>query len=65
MLTILGIKISYETLGFLALFLASEVIGGSRLKSNSVVQLFLKAVDALKPHRGEDDRINKIKDLLR
>jgi hypothetical protein len=35
MLTFLGIKVSYETLAFLALFLASEVVGNSKLKENS------------------------------
>jgi len=32
MLTILGIKLSYETLVFLGLFLGSELIGASKLK---------------------------------
>ena len=32
MLTFLGLKVSYETLAFLALFLGSEVVGASKLK---------------------------------
>lgn len=64
MLTFLGLKVSYETLGFLALFLASEVIGNSKLKENSVVQLLLTAVNALKRYRTEDDKIQQIKDTL-
>jgi hypothetical protein len=65
MLTILGIKVSYETLIFLALFIGSEVIGASKLKDNSVVQVFLRVVEALKPHRTEDDKIQRIKDTLK
>ena len=64
MLTFLGLKVSYETLGFLALFLASEVIGNSKLNENSVVQLLLTAVNALKRYRTEDDKIQQIKDTL-
>jgi hypothetical protein len=64
MLTILGLKVSYETLAFLALFLGSEIIGASKFKSNSIAQLIVKAVDSLKPFRTEDDKIVKIKDTL-
>jgi hypothetical protein len=64
-LTFLGIKVSYETLAFLALFLASEVVGNSKLKENSIVQLLLNAVNSLKPFRTEDDKIAKIKDSLK
>jgi hypothetical protein len=64
MLTILGLKVSYETLAFLALFLGSEIIGASKFKSNSIAQLIVKAVDSLKPFRTEDDKIAKIKDTL-
>jgi len=53
MLTILGLKVSYETLLFLGLFVASEVVGNSKLKSNSVVQ------------RKEDDKLQQIKDTLK
>lgn len=65
MLTFLGIKVSYETLAFLALFLGSEVIGASKLKSNGVVQLILGGINALKPLRKEDDQIQRIKDTLK
>jgi hypothetical protein len=64
MLTFLGLKVSYETLAFLALFLGSEIVGASKLKENSIVQVFLNAVNSLKPFRKEDDQINKIKDTL-
>ena len=65
MLTILGIKVSYEALAFLALFLGSEIIGASKLKDNSVVQLILSGINALKPLRKEDDQIQRIKDTLK
>jgi hypothetical protein len=64
MLTFLGLKVSYETLAFLALFLASEVVGNSKLKENSIVQLLLNAVNSLKPFRSEDDKIQKVKDSI-
>lgn len=65
MLTFLGIKVSYETLAFLALFLGSEIIGASKLKENGVVQLILGGINALKPLRKEDDQIQRIKDTLK
>ncbi len=65
MLTILGLKVSWETLLFFALFLGSEVIGNSKLKQNSIVQLLLTGITALKPYRKEDDQIQKLKDTLK
>lgn len=65
MLTILGLKVSWETLLFFALFLGSEVIGNSKLKQNSIVQLILTGVNALKPYRKEDDQLQKLKDTLK
>jgi heme/copper-type cytochrome/quinol oxidase subunit 4 len=65
MLTFLGLKVSYETLAFLALFLGSEVVGASKLKENSLVQVALSFVSFLKLTRKEDDQINKIKDVLK
>ena len=65
MLTFLGIKVTYESLVFLALFLGSEVIGASKLKDNSVVQLILSGINALKPLRKEDDQIQRIKDTFK
>ena len=51
MLTIFGIKVSIETITFFVLFLASEVVGESKFKSNGIVQLLANAVGALKPLR--------------
>ncbi len=65
MLTIFGLKVSYEALAFFALFIGSEVIGASKLKSNGLVQLFLTGVNAVKPLRKEDDQIQRIKDTLK
>ena len=65
MLTFLGIKVSYEALAFFALFVGSEVVGASKLKSNGLVQLFLTGVNAMKPLRKEDDQIQRIKDTLK
>ena len=65
MLTILGIKVSYEALAFFALFLGSEIIGASKLRENSIVQILLRGVEAIKPHRTEDDKIQRIKDTFK
>ncbi len=65
MITILGIKVSYEALIFFALFIGSEVIGASKLRENSIAQLFIRVVEALKPHRTEDDKIQRIKDTFK
>lgn len=64
MLTILGLKVSYETLAFFVLFIGSEVLASSKFKSNSIAQLIVNAVDSLKPFRSEDDKINKVKDSI-
>lgn len=65
MLTLFGIKVSIETVTFFVLFLASEVVGQSKLQSNGIVQLLANAVGALKPLRKEDDKIEQIKKILR
>jgi hypothetical protein len=65
MITIFGLKLSYEAAVFFGLFIASEVIGASKLKSNSIAQVFIKAVDLLRPIRSEDDKINRIKDSIK
>ena len=45
MIEILGLKIAWETVLILAAFVASEVIGNSNLKSNSVAQLIKSFLD--------------------
>jgi hypothetical protein len=65
MITIFGLKLSYEAAIFFGLFAASEIIGLSKWRSNTVVQVFLKVVHLLKPLRSEDDKIRKFKDSLR
>jgi hypothetical protein len=65
MITILGIKVSYEALAFFALFIGSEIIGASKLKENSIVQILLRGVEAVKPHRTEDDKIQRVKDTFK
>ena len=65
MITIFGLKLTYEAAVFFALFLASELIGVSKFKSNSLVQIFLKVVDLMRPLRSEDDKIKRIKDSIK
>ena len=65
MLTIFGIKVSYEALAFFALFIGSEIIGASKLRENGIVQVILRGIEGMKPHRTEDDKIQRIKDILK
>jgi len=65
MITFFGLKLSYEAAIFFGLFIASEVVGLSKYRSNSVVQVFLKIVDLMRPMRQEDDKIKRIKDSFR
>lgn len=61
MIEIFGIKITVEAACFLVAFVASEVIGASKLKENSVAQLLKSVVDTLKPVRKEDEKVAAIK----
>lgn len=65
MIEFLGIKITYEALAFFALFIGSEAIGASKLKENSVVQMILSGINALKPLRSEDDKLDNIKEVFK
>ena len=68
MIEIFGVKITIEALGFMAAFIASEVIGSSKLKENSVAALAKSLIDTLKPSRKEDEKVAEIRkaaELLR
>lgn len=60
MIEILGFKFTVEALAFMAAFLASEVIGSSKLKENSIAQLLKSLIDTLKPSRTEDEKVAKV-----
>ena len=64
MIEILGISIAWETIGFVAAFVASEVIGCSDLKENSVAALAKNLIDSMKPMRKEDEKVEAIKAKL-
>jgi hypothetical protein len=65
MIEILGIKVTYEALGFLVAFVASELIGSSKaLKNNSLAGLLKSIIDGQRPFRKEDDKIDAIKAKL-
>lgn len=49
------------TLTFLVLFAASEVLGASNLKANSVIQLILRLVSGFKPVRQEDEMVAELR----
>ena len=64
MIEILGVSIAWETLGFVAAFVASEVIGTSKLKENSLAALVKGLIDNLKPTRREDEKVESIRKKL-
>ena len=64
MIEILGIKLTYETLGFLVAFVLSEVIGTSKLKNNSLAGLLKSIIDGQKPFRKEDEKVEAVKAKL-
>lgn len=61
MIEILGIKFTYEALGFVLAFAASEIVGISKLKENSLAQLAVSLIATLKPVRREDEKVAAIK----
>lgn len=68
MLLTLGVPAAYAAYGeviTLVLFVASEVIGVSPAKDNSVAQFVVHAAKRLKPHSKQDERIDAIARELR
>ena len=61
MIAIFGITLAWATIGFVAAFVASEVIGSSKLKENSVAALAKSLIDTLKPARKEDEKVDAIR----
>ena len=64
MIEIFGITLAWETIGFVSAFVASEVIGSSKLKENSVAALIKSLIDTLRPARKEDEKVDAIKAKL-
>mgnify|MGYP001328263323 FL=1 len=64
MIEIFGISLAWESIGFLAAFLASEIIGETKLKENSIAALVKSLIDTLKPARKEDEKVADIKRRL-
>lgn len=64
MIEILGVKVAIETLVFFGVFVASEVVGASKLKENGVVQLLLSVVAGIKPVRKEDEKVRLLKEKV-
>ena len=68
MIEIFGIKLGLEAVIFIAAFTASEVIGESKLKENSLLGLVKSLIDSLRDSRTEDEKVvavkEEVKDLL-
>jgi hypothetical protein len=66
MITILGIKVSYETLAFFILFISSEYLGMTKKRrSNSVTQAITMAAAYFSKTRTEDDTVRRIRRTFR
>ncbi len=68
MIEIFGVSLAYETLAWVAAFVASEVIGASKLKEHGVASLVKTFIDRAAPARKEDEKVAEIKkaaELLR
>jgi len=66
MITIFGLKVTYEVAFFFCLFAASEIIGmNPKLRDNSVLGVVFRVSNYLKPFRKEDDTIQKAKNSLK
>ena len=66
MITIFGLKVTYEVAFFFCLFIASEIIGlNPKLKDNSILGMVFRVANYLKPFRKEDDTIQKAKNVLK
>lgn len=61
MIEILGVKLSYEAVVAILAFVASEIIGESKLKENSIAGLVKSLIDTLKPSRKEDEKVEEVK----
>jgi hypothetical protein len=60
MITIFGLKVTYEVAFFFVLFIASEIIGLSpKLRDNSVLGMVFRVANYLKPFRQEDDKLKR------
>lgn len=66
MITILGIKVSYETLAFFILFISSEYLGiVKKRRANSVTQVITMAAAYFSKTRTEDDTVRRIRRAFR
>jgi len=66
MITILGIKVSYETLAFFILFITSECLGMTKKRrSNSVTQAISMAAAYFSKTRTEDDTVRRLRRTFR
>ena len=61
MIEIAGITIAYETLAWVAAFVASEVIGVSKLRENSIAQIVKGFIDRARPIRKEDEKVTEVR----
>jgi hypothetical protein len=61
MITLFGIKLSYEAASFLVLFIFDELVPYLPIKGNNIVQVIQGIIQQVKIFRREDDTIRALK----
>ena len=61
MIELFGLTIAWETIAFTVAFVASEVIGISPMKENSVASMLKSLIDRMKPAREEDEKVAEVR----
>jgi len=64
MIEIVGVKLSYEAVAFLGLFVFDELVPYLPIKGNSIVQVIQGFAQQMKLFRKEDDAIRSVKAKL-
>ena len=64
MIEVLGIKLSYEAVAFLGLFIFDELVPYLPIKGNNIVQVIQNLTQQVKIFRKEDDAVRAVKAKL-
>jgi hypothetical protein len=64
MIEIIGVKLSYEAVAFLGLFIFDELVPYLPIKGNNIVQVIQGLTQQVKIFRKEDDAVRAVKAKL-
>jgi hypothetical protein len=65
MIEIVGVKLSYEAVAFLGLFIFDELVPYLPIKGNNIVQVIQGLTQQVKIFRKEDDTVRAVKAKLK